>query len=207
MSRRRRGSPRRDLVAITPNLYSRGGMGAMHHQVFRELLTRRGRALDDISRRPRSCAVHAGVHRRCRCASGSAWAVNSRWYGAQGFGASAPFYGTPLPRHLSDTLDGACPIVPASAAATRMACGAAARLRKVVDDKGIDADITGLPGRRPQLREQAAGPAATPDRRVRLQRMQRLKTPTAASSHSSTSTLASRTAVPRARCAPCRCRL
>ena len=57
------------------------------------------------------------------------------------------------------------------------------------------------------FREQAAGPAATPDRRVRLQRRSDRKTPTAVSSHSSTSTLASRGLAPPARCAPCRCRL
>ena len=36
------------FVAITPNLYSRGGRARCIARVFRELLTQRGRALEDI---------------------------------------------------------------------------------------------------------------------------------------------------------------
>jgi len=36
------------FVAITPNLYSRGGRARCVTRVFRELLSQRGRALDDI---------------------------------------------------------------------------------------------------------------------------------------------------------------
>ncbi len=53
----------------------------------------------------------------------------------KGFGASAPFYCTPLPRHLSETLDGACPIVASFGRRDPLGMGAPARLRKVVDDK------------------------------------------------------------------------
>ena len=63
----------------------------------------------------------------------------------KGFGASAPFYGTPLPRHLSETLDGACPIVASFGRRDPLGMGAPARLRKVVDDKGIEADIKVYP--------------------------------------------------------------
>ena len=63
----------------------------------------------------------------------------------KGFGASAPFYGTPLPRHLSETLDGACPIVASFGRRDPIGIGAPARLRKVVGDKGITADIKVYP--------------------------------------------------------------
>jgi dienelactone hydrolase len=63
----------------------------------------------------------------------------------KGFGASAPFYGTPLPRRLSETLDGACPIVASFGRRDPLGVGAPARLRKVVDDKGIAADIKVYP--------------------------------------------------------------
>jgi carboxymethylenebutenolidase len=63
----------------------------------------------------------------------------------KGFGASAPFYGTPLPRHPSETLDGACPIVASFGRRDPLGVGAPARLRKVVDHKGIAADIKVYP--------------------------------------------------------------
>ena len=63
----------------------------------------------------------------------------------KGFGASAPFYCTPLPRHLSETLDGACPIVASFGRRDPLGMGAPARLRKVVDDKGIEADTKVYP--------------------------------------------------------------
>ena len=158
------------FVAITPNLYSRGGRARCVTRVFRELLTQRGRALDDI------LAARDHVQSMPEC-TGSVGVVGFCMGGQfalvmapKGFGASAPFYGTPLPRHLDDTLDGACPIVASFGRRDPIGLGAAARLRKVVEDKGIDGRHQGLPGRRPQLREQAAGPAAAPDRGIRLQR-------------------------------------
>jgi carboxymethylenebutenolidase len=63
----------------------------------------------------------------------------------KGFAASAPFYGTPLPRHLSDTLDGACPFVASFGCRDPLGIGAPARLRKVVEEKGITADIKVYP--------------------------------------------------------------
>jgi carboxymethylenebutenolidase len=77
------------------------------------------------------------------------WALHGRPIcigdGAQGFWASAPFYGTPLPRNLSETLDGACPIVASFGRRDPLGVGAPALLRKVVDDKGIIADIKVYP--------------------------------------------------------------
>ena len=63
----------------------------------------------------------------------------------KGFGASAPFYGTPLPRDLSATLDGACPIVASFGHRDPIGIGAEARLRKVVEEKNITSDIKVYP--------------------------------------------------------------
>jgi carboxymethylenebutenolidase len=63
----------------------------------------------------------------------------------KGFGASAPFYGAPLPRNLGETLDGACPIVASFGSRDPMGKGAPARLRTVVDERGITADIKVYP--------------------------------------------------------------
>ena len=132
-------------IAITPNLYARGGVARCVTRVFRDLLSKRGRALDDIlSARdhvlamPQACGAVgiAGF-----CLGGQFALVMS----PKGFGASAPFYGTPLPSKLSETLDGACPIVASFGRRDPIGIGAATRLQKVVDEKNIDADIKVYP--------------------------------------------------------------
>jgi carboxymethylenebutenolidase len=132
-------------LALTPNLYSRGGRARCITRVFRELLGKRGRALDDI--------LAARDHLRAMPQSTGSVGVAGFCMGGQfalvmspkGFAASAPFYGTPLPRKLSATLDGACPIVASFGRRDPMGIGAPARLRKVVADKGITADIKVYP--------------------------------------------------------------
>jgi carboxymethylenebutenolidase len=133
------------FVTITPNLYSRGGRARCVTRVFRELLSQHGRALDDI------LAARDHVQSMAEC-TGSVGLVGFCMGGQfalvmapKGFGASAPFYGTPLPRNLSETLDGACPIVTSFGRRDPLGVGAPARLRKVVDDKGITADIKVYP--------------------------------------------------------------
>ena len=133
------------FVVITPNMYSRGGRVRCVTRVFRELLSQRGRALDDI------LAARDHVLSMPQC-NGSVGVVGFCMGGQfalvmapKGFGASAPFYGTPLPRHLSETLDGACPIVASFGRRDPIGVGAPARLRKVVEEKGITADIKVYP--------------------------------------------------------------
>jgi carboxymethylenebutenolidase len=134
------------FVAITPNMYSRGGRARCVTRVFRELLSQRGRALDDIlAARDHllempECNGSVGVLGFCM---GGQFALV---LAPKGFGASAPFYGTPLPRHLADTLDGACPIVASFGRRDPLGVGAPARLRRVVEEKGITADIKVYPG-------------------------------------------------------------
>jgi carboxymethylenebutenolidase len=132
-------------LALTPNLYSRGGRARCITRVFRELLTKRGRALDDIlAARDHLCAMPqstGSVGIAGFCMGGQFALVMS----PKGFAASAPFYGTPLPRNLSATLDGACPIVASFGRRDPLGIGAPARLRKVVEDKGITADIKVYP--------------------------------------------------------------
>jgi carboxymethylenebutenolidase len=133
------------FVAITPNMYSRGGRVRCITRVFRELLSQRGRALDDI------LAARDHVQSMPEC-TGSVGVVGFCMGGQfalvlapKGFGASAPFYGTPLPRNLAETLDGACPIVASYGRRDPLGVGAPAKLRKAVDDKRITADIKVYP--------------------------------------------------------------
>jgi carboxymethylenebutenolidase len=132
-------------VAIVPNLYSRGGRARCIRRVFRELLTKRGRALDDII----AARDHLRAMPQCTGAVGIAGFCMGGQFALvmspKGFGASAPFYGTPLPRNLSETLDGACPIVASLGRRDPLGVGAPDRLRKVVEDKGITAEIKVYP--------------------------------------------------------------
>ncbi|HET9875812.1 MAG TPA: dienelactone hydrolase family protein [Mycobacterium sp.] len=132
-------------LALTPNLYARGGRARCITRVMRELLTQRGRALDDILAAREhllsmpECSGPVGIAGFCM---GGQFALI---LAPKGFAASAPFYGTPLPRHLSETLDGACPIVASFGRRDPMGVGAAARLRGVVEHKGIPHDIKVYP--------------------------------------------------------------
>jgi carboxymethylenebutenolidase len=132
-------------IAVTPNMYSRGSMARCITRVFRELLTKRGRALDDIlAARDHLLAMPQAsgtVGIAGFCMGGQFALVMS----PNGLGASAPFYGTPLPRDLSATLDGACPIVASFGRRDPIGIGAGARLRRVVDEKNIPADIKVYP--------------------------------------------------------------
>lgn len=133
-------------LALTPNLYSRGGRARCITRVFRELLTQRGRALDDILaardhlKAMPECAGPVGIVGFCM---GGQFALI---LSPKGFAAAAPFYGTPLPRHLDETLDGTCPIVASFGARDPLGLGAATRLRRVVEHQNIAHDIKVYPG-------------------------------------------------------------
>lgn len=132
-------------LAITPNLYSRGGRARCITRVFRELLTQRGRALDDIL----AARDHLLAHPQCTRTVGIVGFCMGGQFalimGPKGFAASAPFYGTPLPRRLDETLDASCPIVASFGRRDPMGIGAPAKLRKVVQAKNIPADIKVYP--------------------------------------------------------------
>ena len=133
-------------LAITPNMFARGGRVRCITRVFRDLLTKRGRALDDIlAARDHLLALpqaSGAVGIAGFCMGGQFALVMS----PKGFGASAPFYGTPLPRNLRETLDGACPIVASFGRRDPIGIGAADKLQKVVDELDIPADIKAYPG-------------------------------------------------------------
>lgn len=132
-------------LALTPNLYARGGRARCIRRVFRDLLTKRGQAVDDI------LAARDHLLARSECAGGVGVVGFCMGGGfalilaPQGFGAAAPFYGTPLPRHLSETLDGACPIVASFGRRDPLGIGAPSRLRRVVEHKNIPHDIKVYP--------------------------------------------------------------
>ena len=137
---------RAGYLALTPNMYARGGRARCITRVMRELLTKRGRALDDILaardhlQSMPECTGRVGIAGFCM-GGGFALVMSPK-----GFSASAPFYGTPLPRNLSETLDGACPIVASFGARDPLGKGAADKLRETTAAKNITADIKLYPG-------------------------------------------------------------
>lgn len=134
------------FAVLTPNLYSRGGAARCIPRVFRELLLQRGRALDDLAAArdflaaSPDCTGAVGIVGFCM-GGGFALVMSS-----QGFGASAPFYGVPLPRHLDDLLHGACPVVASFGARDPIGIGAAGKLRRRLDAAGIPNDVKSYPG-------------------------------------------------------------
>lgn len=132
-------------LAIAPNLYSRGGRMRCMTRVFREALAQRGRAFDDlVASRDHllaspQCSGGVGIAGFCM---GGQFALLA---GPGNFGASAPFYGVPLPKNLDQTLDASCPIVASFGARDPMGRGAPERLENLVRDKGIAADVKTYP--------------------------------------------------------------
>ena len=133
-------------IAVTPNMFARGGWARCVTRVMRELLTKRGRALDDIL----AARDHLAAMPQCSGAVGIAGFCMGGQFALvmspKGFGAAAPFYGTPLPRELSAALDGACPIVASFGGRDPIGRGAEDKLRKIVDEKNIPSDIKTYPG-------------------------------------------------------------
>jgi carboxymethylenebutenolidase len=133
-------------IAITPNLFARGGRARCVPKVMRELLTQRaGRAQDDIlAARDHvlsmpQCSGKVGIAGFCM---GGQFALVMS---PKGFGASAPFYGTPLPRHLDEVLDGACPIVASFGSRDPLGIGAPSKLQRVLERKAIPNDVKVYP--------------------------------------------------------------
>lgn len=124
---------RAGYIALTPNLFARGGWARCVIKVMRELLSKRGQSLDDV------LAARVGIAGFCM---GGRFALVMS---PKGFGASAPFYGTPLPQELSETLDGACPVVASFGARDLTGKGAPEKLQQVLDQKGITNDIKVYP--------------------------------------------------------------
>jgi carboxymethylenebutenolidase len=132
-------------IGLTPNLFARGGWARCVTKVMRELLTKRGRALDDLlAARDHllslpECTGRVGIAGFCM---GGQYAMVMS---PKGFGASAPFYGTPLPRELNETLDGACPVVASFGGRDPLGVGAPKKQQRVLDQKGIPNDVKVYP--------------------------------------------------------------
>jgi carboxymethylenebutenolidase len=136
---------RAGYIALTPSLFARGGWARCVIKVMRDLSSKRGPALDDLL----AARDHLQALPQCTGTVGVAgFCMGGRFalvMSPKGFSASAPFYGTPLPRELSETLDGACPVVASFGARDLSGKGAPEKLQQVLDQKGITNDIKVYP--------------------------------------------------------------
>jgi carboxymethylenebutenolidase len=132
-------------LAIAPNLYSRGGRVRCVTRVFREAIAQRGRAFDDLlASRDHLIALPecSGAVAIAGFCLGGQFAL---MLGPGSFGAAAPFYGVPLPKNLSDTLDASCPIVASFGRRDPLGRGAAEELEEIARANGVPADIKTYP--------------------------------------------------------------
>jgi len=133
-------------LAITPNMHARGGRIRCITRVMKELQKQRGRALDDI------VAAHNHLKAMPQCSGQvgiAGFCMGGRFaliMSAKGFGASAPFYGTPLPGNIGELVDAACPIVASFGGRDPMGRGAPEKLREVTAAKQVTSDIKVYPG-------------------------------------------------------------
>src|ERR1700749_4263982 len=112
---------------------------------MRQLLTKQGQALDDLLaardhlKALPDCSGRVGIAGFCM---GGQFALVMS---PKGFDASARFYGVPLPRELSETLDGACPIVASFGGRDLTGRGAPEKLQQVLDHRGSTHDVKSYP--------------------------------------------------------------
>jgi carboxymethylenebutenolidase len=130
-------------LALSPDMYSRGGWFRCIKGVFGDLNAGHGRAFDDIeasrrllAERP-DCTGKVGVVGFC-LGGGFALVAATRE-----FDASAPYYGF-LPKDLS-VLDDACPIVASYGKKDIGIRGAAAKLEAKLTERGIPHDVKEYP--------------------------------------------------------------
>jgi carboxymethylenebutenolidase len=138
---------RAGYIALTPNLFARGGWARCVIKVMRDLSSKRGPALDDVL----AARDHLQALPQCTGRVGVAgFCMGGRFalvMSPKGFGASAPFYGTPLPQELSETLDGACPIVASYGGRDLTGKGAPEKLQAASPTATADCGIRLRPGR------------------------------------------------------------
>jgi carboxymethylenebutenolidase len=132
-------------LALSPNLYSRGGLVRCVKSVFTQLFARTGRAFDDIEASRKvltdrtDCSGKIGIVGFCM---GGGFALVAA---AREFDASAPYYG-PMPKDLAATLEGACPIVASYGQKDFGLKGAADTLAVELEQRSIPHDVKEYPG-------------------------------------------------------------
>lgn len=131
-------------LTLAPNLYTHGGARRCLVATMRALLSGHGPALADIDAareellRQERCTGKVGVIGFCMGGGFALLVANHGW------DAAAVNYGQ-LPRHLEETLAGACPIVGNYGAKDLYLRGAGPKLARSLDRLGVENDIKTYP--------------------------------------------------------------
>jgi carboxymethylenebutenolidase len=133
------------FLVLMPDLFSAGTSRRCLSATFRALSEGRGRAFSDIEAARRfllnrtDCTGVAGVLGFCM---GGGFALASA---SRGFSAAAVNYG-PVPKNISEVLEGACPVVASYGKRDLTLLRAKPRLEKALRRKGIPSDVKSYPG-------------------------------------------------------------
>ncbi|AEF39120.1 dienelactone hydrolase family protein [Hoyosella subflava] len=131
-------------VVLAPDLYSRGGKARCVPLVMKDLLLHRGRTVDDLLAAREhlveraDCTGAVGIIGFCM---GGGFAI---LMAPKGFDASAPFYGV-LPRHLTEALEGSCPMVASFGGRDPLLIGGEKKLVRALEKNGVEHDVKTYP--------------------------------------------------------------
>lgn len=132
-------------LVLAPDLFSRGGAVRCITRVMSSMLSRSGRAVDDLhaargylQRRP-DCNGSIGITGFCL---GGGFALVM---GAKGFDVAAPFYPT-IPPIYEAVAEGSCPVVASYGSRDVWNPGNGPRLQRALDRRGIPNDVKVYPG-------------------------------------------------------------
>jgi carboxymethylenebutenolidase len=132
-------------LALAPDLFGWGNIARCLVSSFRQMLKGEGRIFDDVDGARRflsdrdDCTGSVGIIGFC-FGGGLALLVAPRG----GFDVSAPNYGH-LPKDPLKVLAGSCPTVASYGAKDRQLKGAAPKLKKVLDELGVENDVKEYP--------------------------------------------------------------
>ena len=127
-------------LALSPDLYARGGMRRCVRRVFSDMFANQGRTFDDIEASRallagrEDCSGRIGIAGFCM---GGGFALMTA---ARGFDAGAVNYAH-LPKDVDAVLAGACPVVASYGAKDRTLRGTAAELDAALARAGAERDV------------------------------------------------------------------
>ena len=134
------------FLAVSPDLYYKGGRLVCIRQVIRDMITRTGPAFDDVEATQRwllaqpGCNGSIGVVGFCM-GGGFALLLAS----GHGFGAASINYGGPLPKDVDDFLNAACPVVGSYGGMAKWEQGIADQLAAALERALIPHDVKEYP--------------------------------------------------------------
>ena len=147
-------------LALSPDLYARGGRAKCVRTVFGDLMRRRGRTVGDIV----AARDHLAAHEDCTgkvavagfCLGGGFALIVA----PQGFDAAAPFYPS-MTGSVDSVLDGTCPIVASLGRLDPLNIGTGQKLQDGLDRRGIPHDVHTYPHAGHSFANKVPGSAVT----------------------------------------------